>query len=199
LKIIGITGASGAGKTTVCNIIEKEYNAKIIDADKIAKKLSEPGTEYYNEIIKYFGLEILQTVGGEFHLAPLDRKKLADIIFYDDSKRKILNKLTGKYVVKEIIEEIEKHSKTEEIIVLDAPLLFEFDLDKKCNQTIGVIADENLKINRICKRDGINESLAKQRINSLKKDEFFIQNCTNIIKNDGDIERVKEQIHLILN
>ena len=193
MKIIGITGASGAGKTTVCEIIEKKYNAKKIDADKIAKELSKPGTKYYNEIVEYFGKDIVRTD------REIDRKKLANIIFNDDLKRKDLNKITEKHVVKRINEEIEEYSKTENLIILDVPLLFESGLNKLCNKTIGVIANENLKIQRICKRDGIDEKLARQRINALKNNEFLIKNCTHIIKNEGDIEDIKEQIDLILN
>lgn len=194
MKIIGITGTSGAGKTTVCEIIEKNYKAKKIDADKIAKELSKPGSKYYNEIIKKFGTDILNVNDLQ-----IDRKKLANIIFYDDFKRDVLNKITEKHVVSQINEEIAEYSKTEELIVLDVPLLFESGLDRLCNKTIGVIADENLKIQRICKRDGIDQNLAKQRINALKDDEFLIENCTQIITNEGDVENIKEQIDLIFN
>lgn len=193
MKIIGITGTSGAGKTTVCEIISKNYNAKKIDADKIAKELSKPGTEYYNEIVEYFGKDILSTD------REINRKKLSDIIFYDDLKRENLNKITQKNVVKKINEEIERYSKTEEIIILDVPLLFESGLNKICDETIGVIADENLKVERLRKRDGIDEKLAKQRISALKDNEFLIKNCTQIITNEGDIEDIKEQIDLIFN
>jgi len=204
LKIIGITGASGAGKTTVSNIIKQKYNAKVIDADKIAKELSKSGTEYFKEIVEYFGTEILQKTVNNVGTLPtgdlqIDRKKLANIIFNDASERTALNKITEKHVVKKINQKIEEYSKTEEIIILDVPLLFESGLDRKCNITIGVIADENLKIQRICKRDGIDKDLAKQRINALKDDEFLIKNCTNIITNEGDEEALKEQIELTFN
>jgi len=198
LKIIGITGTSGAGKTTVCNIIEKQYNAKRIDADKIAKELSKPGTEYFKEIVEYFGTDILNVGVAPQGDPQINRKKLADIVFNNKSKREILNQITEKHVVKKINEEIEELSKTEKLIILDVPLLFESGLDKKCNITIGVIAKENLKIQRICKRDGIDEKLAKQRIDALKSDEFLKENCTHIITNEGDIEEIKKQIDLIL-
>ena len=200
MKIIGITGTSGAGKTTVCDIIEKNYNAKRIDADKIARELSKPGTEYFKEIVQYFGEEILQNVGGVPQSdLQIDRKKLADIIFYDDLKRKALNKITEKHVVKKINEKIEEFLKTDKLIVVDVPLLFESGLNMKCDETIGVIANETVKMQRICARDGIDEKLAKHRINALKDDEFLIKNCTHIITNEGDKEDIKEQIDLIFN
>ena len=81
MKIIGITGSSGSGKSTVCEILNEKYNVKIIDADKIAKELLTSGTEYYNDVISKFGREITDDVGE------IDRKKLADLIYNDDKKR----------------------------------------------------------------------------------------------------------------
>ncbi|MFU2363801.1 MAG: dephospho-CoA kinase, partial [Clostridiales bacterium] len=98
--IIGITGSSGAGKSTVCEIIEKTYNSKTITADKIARKLSEKGTEYLNEIIQRFGNNVL-TENGD-----LNRRKLANIIYSSKQKRQELNQITFKYIKKEIEKEI---------------------------------------------------------------------------------------------
>ena len=78
--IIGITGNSGAGKSTVCEILQKRYEAKIINADKIAKELSKKGTSYLAEIVKKFGQEILLENGE------LNRRKLADIIYHNRKK-----------------------------------------------------------------------------------------------------------------
>ena len=75
--ILGITGSSGAGKSTVCEILEKDYHAKVINADKIAKKLSKKGTEYLSKIAQNFGTDILLENGE------LNRKKLADIIYQE--------------------------------------------------------------------------------------------------------------------
>ena len=103
MKIIGITGPSGSGKTTVSKIIEEEYNAFIIDADKVAKDLSSnQETTYFRKIIELFGNEILKDDEN------LDRLKLAKIIYSDDLKRKALNDLTFKYVVEDILNQIEE-------------------------------------------------------------------------------------------
>ena len=193
MKIIGITGNSGSGKTTVSNIIEKEYNAKKIDADQIAKELSKNGTEYFKEIVEYFGAEILDSN------RQIDRKKLANIIFNNNIKRARLNEITEKYVVLNINKKIEEYSKQNELIVIDVPLLFESDLHKKCDFVIGVISDEALKIERICKRDNIEKEIAQKRIEAQKSDEFLIGNCTNIITNDGDTDEISQQIDLIFN
>ena len=79
--VIGITGSSGAGKSTICEVLEIRYNVKVINADKIAKKLSKKGTNYINDIVAKFGTDILDEEGE------LKRRKLAEIIYNDEAKR----------------------------------------------------------------------------------------------------------------
>ena len=124
--IIGITGSSGAGKSTVAEILENQYHAKTIMADKIAKTLSKKGSHYLNEIVENFGTCILQSNGE------LNRKKLANLIYHNVEKRNTLNSCTLKYIVQEIKEEIQnlKRENTYQLIALDAPLLFEANLDQ---------------------------------------------------------------------
>ena len=140
--IIGITGSSGAGKSTVCEMIEKTYNSKTITADKIARKLSEKGTEYLNEIIQRFGNNVL-TENGD-----LNRRKLANIIYSSKQKRQELNQITFKYIKKEIEKEIKNSNN--KIITIDAPLLIEADMKKLCDTTIAVVSeDKEIQIQRI--------------------------------------------------
>ena len=132
--IIGITGSSGAGKSTVCEILKNKYNARIIDADKISKELSRKGTVYLEEIVEKFGKGILLKNGE------LDRKKLAKIIYGSEEKREILNNCTLKYIKEKIEQELQKLD-NEKIIEIDAPLLFEAKLDSMCEFVIAVISD----------------------------------------------------------
>lgn len=104
MTVVGITGTSGSGKSTVAGIIQQNYNAQIIDADQIAKELTQQDTEYLRKITKTFGEEILEN-------GKLNRKKLADIIFSDKKQKEKIDKLTQKYVVDEIKKQV-KESKT---------------------------------------------------------------------------------------
>ena len=188
--IIGITGNSGSGKSTICSILQKKWGYKIIDADKIAKQLARKGTEYLKQIEKTFGSDIL-TIEGE-----LDRKKLASIIYYQEEKRKILNQLTYEYVGKEIYIILKKVAK-EEKVAMDVPLLFESGLNYFCDITIGMVSEEKIKIERICKRDGISKQEAIARIGTQKTDDFLRQHCDYIIENTTEdetnlMERLKE-------
>ena len=184
--IIGITGSSGAGKSTICEILKKEYNVKIINADKIAKKLSCKGTSYINEIIAKFGKDIVDEKGE------LKRKKLAQIIYNNSDKRKELNNCTFKYIKKEIEDEIKK-SKKNETIIIDAPLLFECGLDKLCDKVIGVISKRNLQIERIIARDNIDYNQAESRLNAQADNELYIDKCDAIIENNNDIEDIEKK------
>ena len=91
LNIIGITGSSGSGKTTLSKILNEREEVKVIDADRIVKEMSVPGTDYLNAINEKFGTEVFFEDGN------LNRKALAAKIYSDNSAREELNKLTFKY------------------------------------------------------------------------------------------------------
>ena len=205
--IIGITGNSGSGKTLICReLVEMAkkgsvpffakrnemgqitFDPVLIDADKIVKEMSIQGTIYFKEIVKEFGEDILLENGE------IDKEKLANIIFTNTEKRESLNLLTFKYVVDEIKRKVNlSKSKT---VIIDAPLLIESELNKICDVVISVIADENVKIERICKRDNIDENLARARIKSQPKDNFYIKNSNYVIVNNGN-SNLKKQVNSI--
>ena len=142
MKIIGITGSSGSGKTALSKILSEKEFAKVIDADKVARELSSvPGTEYLNSIKETFGNDVFLDDGN------LNRKKLASKIYNDASACEALNKLTFKFVVDEIIRRLEElKTQKVECVAIDAPLLFESNLDKYCDYIISLIVDEQTKI-----------------------------------------------------
>lgn len=185
--IIGITGNSGAGKTTVSKILAKKINAKIINADEIVKEFQQPGMLYYNEIVSTFGQDILQKD------LKINRKKLAEIIYKNKEEREKINKITEKYITQEIIERIKK-TKAQNII-LDVPLLFESRLNKICDETISVVAKNRTKIKRICKREKIEKEIAKKRLNIQPKNKYYKNHSSNIIKNNNS--KIEEKIEKV--
>lgn len=189
--IIGITGSSGAGKSTICETLKKNYKVKIINADKIAKKLSKKGTSYIIDIIKKFGKDIVNEEGE------LKRKKLAEIIYSDPKKREELNSCTFKYIKKEIEKEIKKINE-DTIAVIDAPLLFESELNKICDKVIGVISRKELQIERIVARDNIDYEQAEKRLAAQKTNEFYIKNCDDIIENNNNLVNIEKIIQDIM-
>lgn len=193
MKIIGITGSSGSGKSFISEILLNKYDdVFIIDADKIAKEMSNIDTLYYKEIVNMFGENIIK---GNLEI---NRVMLAEIIFGDDEKRQKLNSITFRYVVDEIKNKI-KLNIDKNIIVIDAPLLFESNLDKICNVTLGVISKEDIKIDRICKRDGLTIKQAKDRLKVQLSDKELKEKCDYIIENNGDIGHLNTQLEELFN
>ena len=219
--VIGITGSSGAGKSTACEILEQKYHFKIITADEIAKELSKKGTPYLSEIVAKFGNDILLENGE------LNRRKLADMIYQNEEKRKQLNECTLKYIKKEIeekvkaidvtlvdpdapVEELEKADRSNSIsmeidknlkklIAIDAPLLFEAGLDKICDITIAIVsADRNKQIQRMMERDNIDKAHATARLNAQHSNEFYMSKCQYTITNDEKKEDMEIQLEQIL-
>ena len=190
--IVGITGSSGSGKSTLCEILESSYNVKVLNADKIARRLSRKGTSYLIDIIKVFGKDIVNEEGE------LKRSKLAQIIYSDAKKREELNTYTFKYVKEDIIKKISK-IQDETTIVIDAPLLFEAELDKMCDKVIGIIAPREMQIERVVARDDIDYEDAEKRLAAQANDEFFIKKCDYIVKNDNGFSKIEEQINDICN
>lgn len=192
MKIIGITGNSGSGKSTISKLISKNYEAKIIDADKIAKEMTKNNGEYLQAIRQAFGNDVIKN-------NELDRKKLADIVFLNRTEKEKLDGLTFEYVVEEIKKELEANQNLDyQYIILDVPLLFESKLDKLCDYTIGVIAPKTEKIKRICKRDKLSKEKALQRLNSQPNDEFFTKNCNTVINNENKEETIKTVNEIML-
>ena len=187
MRIIGITGNSGSGKSTVSKMISENYEAKIIDADKIAKEMTKNNGEYLQAIRQAFGNDVIKN-------NELDRKKLADIVFLNRAEKEKLDGLTFEYVVEEIKKELEANQNLD----YHVPLLFESKLDKLCDYTIGVIAPKTEKIKRICKRDKLSKEKALQRLNSQPNDEFFTKNCNTVINNENKEETIKMMNEIML-
>ncbi len=192
MKIIGITGSSGSGKTTLSQILNERKDVKLIDVDKVVKEMSIPGTEYLKEIEKSFGKEILLEDGN------LNRKLLGKKIYNEKEALEKLNKLTFKYVVNEILNRIKK-SKEEQIqfLIIDAPLLFEAGLEKNCDYVVVLVAKEELKIQRICERDNIDEQTARSRLRIQHQDSYYTEKADYVIENNENCN-LKNEINVLL-
>ncbi len=188
--IIGITGGSGCGKTTVSNILSNN-GVDVVDCDLVARKIVEPNEPALNEIKTYFGSEYIKEDGT------LDRKKLASLVFSDSEKLLKLNELTHKYV-EEYIDLYIKNSKAE-IVGIDAAALIESGIYKKCDYLICVLADKKIRVERIIKRDMLSKEEAISRINAQKNDTFYIEKSDYIVYNNDNIDSVNNKIREILD
>ena len=190
MKIVGITGLIASGKSTLSSYLSSK-GYKIIDADAISRDITKKDKIGYSKVVEKFGEEII-LLNGE-----LDRVKLSKIVFNDENALKILNDTLHPLIFEEIDRQI-NYLKDEEIVFLDAPLLFETNLNAKCNEIILVICDEDLQISRIQMRDNKDYELAKKVINSQIGKKFKIESSNYIIDNSCEIESFYDKADLIL-
>lgn len=186
--IIGLTGGTGCGKSTVCSILEK-YNSYIIDADKIGHNIIKKGNKAYFEIIEHFGKHILN-IDDE-----IDRKKLGNIVFSDKEELFCLDNITHKYIIKEIEDTINiiKEKGEYKYIVIDAPLLVKTNLHKIADKVWLVHCSLETRLKRLIKRDNLPEDILLKRINKQIPFEENKKYADFIIINE-DIENLEEVI-----
>lgn len=180
MKVIGLTGVSGSGKTTVCEILSK-LGAYIIDCDKIAHENMKMGNVAYAEIVATFGNNILLENGE------INRKALGDIVFSHKEKLLVLNSITHKHIVSRVISlinEIKQKNNEYTSIIIDAPLLKEAGLIPVVDRVWVVSASEEKRVDRIIKRDNIEKSRALARLKYQNTD--YEKTAHVIINNDFD-------------
>lgn len=201
MKIIGLMGGVGSGKSTVADILEKEYGAHLIITDDIAKKLSEKGEESYQLIVSYFGTEILNGDGQ------IDRKKLSKIVFADKEKLKKLNSFTHPLVMKRVINEIEQikesneHKTTEEpisYVVIETALLIEAGYRNLCDTVWYVAVDEEIRKQRLMSNRGYSEEKIAAILKNQMSDKDFGDNSDIVLYNNGNIDDLRKEIKLLM-
>ncbi len=183
--IIGLTGQSGAGKSTVCKAFESEGFA-VINCDRVARQVTRAGSECSRELAEVFP----ECFDEGF---TLDRAKMAAVVFADRQKLSLLESIEYRYINREIDALIEKLSKKTDYIILDAPTLFEAGVDKLCACTVAVVSCEQLRLERIIRRDGISEEQARRRFGSQRTEQFFRDKCSFVIENNGDAQSAQRQ------
>lgn len=183
--IVGLTGQSGAGKTTVCDTFKKSGFA-VIDADIVAREVVSKGSKCLKETVNAFGNILLED-------GTLDRKKLAGIVFSDKDELKKYENIIFPYIISSINEKIGVYkNKMYNYILLDAPTLFESKADRLCDIIVSVIADKDIRLERILKRDSIDVCEAESRLNSQGNDDFYIKKSDYVIKNNGSLSELEK-------
>lgn len=194
MKIIGLTGPSGSGKSSCAAFLEG-LGLPVIDADRVYHGLISSYTSCTREIVAEFGAGILD------HNRAIDRKALGKIVFSDTSRQKAqrLNQITHKFVREETLRLLEGYRKTScEAVVIDAPLLFEAEFDTFCDFCISVLAPQAVRLARIMKRDAITKEQAERRLAAQQQDEYYISRAKYTVINDSDVQNMTRQIKEIL-
>jgi dephospho-CoA kinase len=190
--LLGVTGGIASGKSTVSDLLS-ELGSPLIDFDLLARKVVEPGTRGYKDIVDYFGKQVLQENGG------LDRKKLSSIVFSDIEKRKKLESFTHPYIYEEFFKEINQitEKQPDAVIQVSVPLLIELNLQFLFDKLLVVYVKPQTQAKRLALRDGITETDAENIMKSQLSIDEKASYADFVIDNEGSLEETKEQVQAV--
>lgn len=187
-KVIGITGGIASGKSLVSAYLIA-HGFSIVDADIVAREVVAPDSIGLKKVAATFGNEIVDTKGN------LDRKRLAKIVFADDSQLKLLNDILQPLIRQQIQQELQQFiAQGQEYIFLVAPLLFEENYQSMCDEIMVVTVTLQTQLQRLMSRDQLNEQQARRRIAAQWPLSRKIALADVVIDNDGTIAQTKAQL-----
>lgn len=192
MKIIGLTGGIGTGKSTVSAYLAQK-GCKIIDADLISHQMTEAGSPCLAEIRDAFGEEVFLRDGN------LDRKKVGRLVFADATKKKTLEQIITRRVIEKTLRILQDcRAQQEDLVVLDAPLLFECGMQRYTDETWLVVCRTETRLRRIAARDGLAEEDIQKRIANQMSTEQKEKLADYIIDNSRDLAWLYAQIDTLL-
>lgn len=188
MKIIGLTGGYGSGKSTVAEFLA-ELGAMVIDADKVGHEIFKPGTKAWREVVGTFGQGIISTDGT------IDRRKLGKIVFRDPDARVRLNHIMHPRIRERVEALIEEHEKAGAgIVVIEAPLLLEAGWKSKVDEVWVTSIPQATVINRLREQKGTPESESLARIRAQLSDEDRISQADVVIYTDCTLDELKDRV-----
>ena len=186
MKVIGICGSSGSGKTEALRILGSD-SMPVLNCDEVSRQVMQPGSACCRELCEAFGKDILLADGT------LDRKKLFELTFHDSEKHRALGHITHFYILRAIDAWLDAHQAAS-AVVIEAPLLFESGLDKRCDGIILITADRTGKIARLAARDGLSADDAALRLSRQLDDTYLASRCDFVVENNGSLEQFAEKL-----
>lgn len=208
MLVIGLTGGIGTGKTTAAEYLVSKGFARV-DADEIGRELTADGQPMLDILDDVFGPDGEMGTGAtivrrDSGIAVLDRKALANIVFKDEDKRERFNHIVHTEMKKIIDSRIAALQSTGEKegysgILMDAPLLFEAEINDRCHVVILITADTDVRIGRVCERDSTTPDAVEDRIRNQMSDEEKRKYSDFIVENDGEIEELFDRLDGIVD
>lgn len=189
MKIIGITGGVGAGKSEVLNFIAGRYDATVVEADQVGYLVMQPGKEAFEPVAELFGPSVVKED------QTLDREKIAQIVFEDRQLLEKLNAIVHPAVKRYIRRAIQMEQEAgTEIFVVEAALLIEDKYDEICDELWYIYADENVRMHRLMKNRGYSAEKIRGILANQLSEEEFESHCDFEIDNSGDFQDTVRQI-----
>ena len=191
-NIIGLTGQTGAGKSSVREILQKK-GAAVIDADSVAHDITDNNLDCIYDIVCRFSCLVLNEKGK------INRKALGKLVFSDKKELSALNKIIFPYILEAIEHEVLGYiAKGAETVVIDGATVIESGCGKMCDVLVSVVAEEETRLTRIIKRDGITKADAERRISAQKSEEFYTENSDFVIRNDSTPAELERSVNSVL-
>lgn len=189
MKVIGITGGVGAGKSTVLSYLARDFDAFVIQADQVGHLLMEPGQSCYEPVLALFGKDVKKSD------KTIDRRQISDIVFSRadllEKLNRIIHPAVKEHIRKELLRQRESGRK---LCVVEAALLLEDNYRELCDAIWYVHADTELRIRRLMESRGYSRQKALEIMGSQASEAFFRANTDYTIENSGDLGRTREQI-----
>ena len=191
MTVLGITGGTGAGKTTALDAV-REQGGLVIDCDAVYHELLRTDMDMLSEIEKRFP--------GSAPDGVLDRKALGKIVFADAAALLDLNAITHKYVRQETERRLREWARRGgRLAAIDAIALFESGMAERCAAVVGITAPRDVRIRRLMEREDISADYAASRIDAQKPDSYFEENCDHILVNDGTLEQFRQKCRTLIS
>ena len=186
MKLIGLTGGIGSGKSTIARRLEK-LGARVIDADVVSREVVEPGQPALSAIVATFGAAVLNADGT------LNRARLGDIVFTDKEAREKLNNIVHP-AVRERSLKLFAEAADHEVVIYDVPLLVESENSYSFEHIIVASAPEEIRVERLMEHRGMTESEARARIESQASEEARLSLADTVIDTSGSLEDTYSQV-----
>jgi len=194
MKVIGLTGGVGCGKSTVAKVIMEHFNAVVLIADDIGFELMKPGQNCYQNIVAAFGEQVVKED------QTLNRKKIASIVFADEEKLAQLNNIIHPHVrtyIEYEVERMRKEGKTDYVFI-ESAILLECGYEDVCEEFWYVTAPLEVRIQRLKESRGYSDAKIEAVMNNQKQDEEFKKQCRVVLNNDSDMQKIYTQLKLLL-
>ncbi len=189
MKVLGITGGIGSGKSKVMEMLEKDYGAVTLLADDIGHTAMDKGTDTYKRMVEEFGPGILNKDGN------IDKGILSGILMSSEEMLAIQNSIVHPYVTECINRVVrECRDKGVGLVAVESAILYEAGCDSICDEVWYVTADTDIRVQRLVSMRGYTAERAHAFIRKQKPDEFFMERCNRVIYNNGDIENLSKQL-----
>ncbi len=193
MKILGVTGGIGSGKSQVLYYLQEAYKAVVSPLDDVARKLQQKGQPCFQRIVEVFGREVTGTDGE------LDREKLAAVVFASPERLEALNHIVHPEVKRWVRQDISRNEKKEiRLYVVESALFPNVEYRDICQEMWYIFAEESVRYQRLKESRGYTEEKIRGILQAQPSEEAFRGICTAVIDNSGDFENTKEQIGELL-